>query len=121
MKDLEELLNQPVVVLTADGRCLAGLVHSFDSTFNLTLKKCHERIYPVREGADLPDKDRPLTLSMNKEGEADGGGGVQAVQLQSIVLRGDMVVCIGRVDKGREQAVDFARLAVPHALKPIVH
>ena len=112
MKELSELLNQPVVVMTTDGRVLGGLLHSYDGNFNLTLKRSHERIYPVQALDTEGEAKRPRM-------DNDQGGGVKAVQLQSMVLRGDCVVCIGRVDRQREAAVDFATMSVPHPLKQI--
>lgn len=83
MKDLTGILNQPVVVLTCDGRCIAGIMHSFDSSMNVCLKKSHERVY----------------------GRSEPGVGV--VQLGPQVIRGDNVALIGKIDPKLEAQVNF--------------
>lgn len=82
MKDLVSILNQPVIILTNDGRCLAGIFHSFDSSFNIILKRSHERIYSIAEG-------------------------VSVTQLGSQLVRGDNVGVIGKISTVLEGDIDF--------------
>ena len=96
MKDLTGILNQPVVVLTCDGRCIAGIMSSYDSNMNVLLKKSHERVY--------------------KQDVA----GVGVVQLGAQVIRGDNVALIGKIDPKLEAQVDFETISA-HPFPPIQH
>ena len=82
MKDLVSVLNQPVIVLTNDGHCIGGILHSFDTNFNIFLKKSHERIYSQEQG-------------------------VSVVQLGCQMIRGDNVAVIGKINPALETDIDF--------------
>jgi U6 snRNA-associated Sm-like protein LSm8 len=82
MKDLVGILNQPIIVITSDGHCIGGILHSFDANFNILLKKSHERIYSQTQG-------------------------VSVVQLGSQMIRGDNVALIGKINPVLETSVDF--------------
>ena len=96
MKDLTGILNQPVVILTCDGRCIAGIIHSFDSNLNVCLKKSHERVYSPQKA------------------------GVGVIQLGPQVVRGDNVAVIGKLDPKLEAQVEFETIQAD-PFPPITH
>ena len=92
MKELVTLIKEPVVVLTNDGRCIAGMFHSFDSQFNIILMKSHERVY---------SREEPVSV----------------IQLGVQIIRGDTVVCVGRLEEALEAQVDFSKLRADPPIK----
>lgn len=45
---LEQNVNQPVQVVTTEGRVFQGVLSSYDSNINIVLDKTHERIYSAK-------------------------------------------------------------------------
>ena len=47
---VENLINQPVQVITNEGRVFIGELMSFDQSMNVMLKSCIEKIYSEEKG-----------------------------------------------------------------------
>lgn len=69
MSLLNDYLEQCVNVITNDGKVIVGMLRGYDSTANLVLSECHERVFSINEG-------------------------VQPIQLGLYLVRGDNVYVI---------------------------
>mmetsp|Transcript_49374 Transcript_49374/g.130120 ORF Transcript_49374/g.130120 Transcript_49374/m.130120 type:complete len:100 (-) Transcript_49374:68-367(-) len=94
-KELQELLNSQVSVITNDGRILLGILKGLDQKLNVILESCAERVF---------SKD----------------SGVEQVELGLYIVRGDNIAVVGEVDVDLDSITDWTNL---HAdpLKHIVH
>lgn len=45
---LEQNINQPVQVITTEGRVFQGILTSYDNNINIVLNNTHERIYQAK-------------------------------------------------------------------------
>ena len=50
---VENLINQPVQVITNEGRVFIGELMSFDQSMNVMLKSCIEKIYSEEKGVQF--------------------------------------------------------------------
>lgn len=82
VKGIEPWVNEIVSVITTDGRQFVGLLVIQDSSTNVVLQHCHERVY-------YQDK------------------GVQKVDCQTMVIRGDSVLCVGKIDEDKDFDLNF--------------
>lgn len=69
MSLLNDYLEQCVNVITNDGKVIVGMLRGYDSTTNLVLSECHERVFSTTEA-------------------------VQPIQLGLYLVRGDNVYVI---------------------------
>ncbi|ORY79887.1 hypothetical protein BCR37DRAFT_349310 [Protomyces lactucae-debilis] len=79
------LTVEHIVVITADGRTLTGLLCGFDQTTNLIISDTEERIFSPEETVQV----EPLGLYL---------------------LRGENVAIIGEVDPALEQSIDWEKV-----------
>eukprot|EP00008_Paramoeba_atlantica_P003083 CAMPEP_0201489728 /NCGR_PEP_ID=MMETSP0151_2-20130828/23460_1 /ASSEMBLY_ACC=CAM_ASM_000257 /TAXON_ID=200890 /ORGANISM="Paramoeba atlantica, Strain 621/1 / CCAP 1560/9" /LENGTH=95 /DNA_ID=CAMNT_0047875413 /DNA_START=117 /DNA_END=404 /DNA_ORIENTATION=- len=91
---LEDLVEQPVSVLTNDGRNVVGVLQGVDQMTNVILVDCHERVY-----------DR---------------SGTQKVPLGLYLVRGDNIAVLGELDEDADSKLDLSRICAD-PLKPITH
>jgi U6 snRNA-associated Sm-like protein LSm8 len=85
----------PVNVITSDGRCIVGVLRGFDTTNNLVLEDCHERVFSPQSG-------------------------VEQIALGLYFVRGDNVAVVGELDDDLEANQDLSALTA-QPLKPIRH
>mmetsp|Transcript_16408 Transcript_16408/g.26705 ORF Transcript_16408/g.26705 Transcript_16408/m.26705 type:complete len:97 (+) Transcript_16408:335-625(+) len=94
-KQLGELVDKKISVITNDGRQYVGILKGLDQTTNVVLSDCVEHIYSETKGCQVAS--RGLFL-----------------------IRGDNTAIIGQVDPDLESKIDLDSVrAAP--LKPIVH
>lgn len=91
------MASQRVVVLTADGRCVKGMLRGFDQLQNLVLEHTVEVVYP--------------SASAN-------GGSVEEMTHGLMVVRGDNVAVVGLAGE-TEEGTGVGRGGV--AMPPITH
>mmetsp|Transcript_24895 Transcript_24895/g.34854 ORF Transcript_24895/g.34854 Transcript_24895/m.34854 type:complete len:95 (+) Transcript_24895:95-379(+) len=94
MSLLEDLVDQPISVITNDGRNIVGILRGFDQLTNVILDQCHERVYSQQ--------------------------GVEQVVLGLYIIRGDNVAIIGEINEDLDRRIDFSTLRTD-PLKPVVH
>jgi U6 snRNA-associated Sm-like protein LSm8 len=75
-------LPEIVTVLTNDGRQFVGVLVSHDLSTNVVLQHCHERVYSLTEG-------------------------VKQIPRATLVIRGDTVMCVGKIDEDKDLELDF--------------
>eukprot|EP00898_Chlorokybus_atmophyticus_P003215 jgi/Chlat1/3895/Chrsp26S04179 len=74
---LESLVDQPISVITSDGRNIVGVLRGFDQTTNLILDESHER------------------------------AGVEQLVLGLYVIRGDNIAVVGELDEELDSNLDL--------------
>ncbi|QIX02256.1 hypothetical protein AMS68_007773 [Peltaster fructicola] len=85
---LQSYLNKKVLIITVDGRTLAGTLLACDQVTNLVLQNCEERI--IRS----PEEEEP-----------------SAVQPQGVyVIRGDNVVVCGLINEEVDDSIDWTKV-----------
>lgn len=87
MSVLREYAQEYVKIITSDGRCYLGKLEGFDQNINLVLTDSKERLFS--------NNDQDFTKDLN---------------LGSVVLRGDNIVCIGIVDDSVEGLIDYTKM-----------
>ncbi|CAO3682446.1 unnamed protein product [Umbelopsis vinacea] len=84
MSLLNSFLDKVVSVITLDGRVIVGTARGFDSSGNVILEKCHERVFSAE--------------------------GTEIVPLGLYVIRGDSVSIIGQIDTDAEAEMSIEEL-----------
>mmetsp|Transcript_5129 Transcript_5129/g.6026 ORF Transcript_5129/g.6026 Transcript_5129/m.6026 type:complete len:113 (+) Transcript_5129:64-402(+) len=92
---LEPMLNNEVLLVTADGKVLLGKFKGFDQSLNVVLSECKERVYTTIDG-------------------------VQTLQHGLYLIRGDDVVSIGEIDEDIDAKIDQSTVLASQ-LKSILH
>ncbi|VVD03598.1 U6 snRNA-associated Sm-like protein LSm1 [Leptidea sinapis] len=88
--DLLDELDKKLMVLLRDGRTLIGYLRSVDQFANLVLHKTIERIHVGNEYGDIPR-------------------GI-------FIIRGENVVLLGEIDKGKEENLPLTEVSVDEIL-----
>ncbi|EGC30091.1 hypothetical protein DICPUDRAFT_90215 [Dictyostelium purpureum] len=91
---LEPFLKKKVLVLTADGRNIIGILRGTDQTTNVILEKCEERVFSDE--------------------------GIEVIPLGVHLIKGDDVAVIGEVDEELDRNLNLKE-TIAEPLKPIVH
>ncbi|KAM3586259.1 U4/U6-U5 snRNP complex subunit LSM8 [Umbelopsis sp. WA50703] len=84
MSLLNGFVDKLVSVITLDGRVLVGTTRGVDSTGNIILEKCHERVFSSE--------------------------GTEIVPLGLYVIRGDSIGIIGQIDTDAETEMNIEDL-----------
>ncbi|KAH8556347.1 N-alpha-acetyltransferase 38, NatC auxiliary subunit [Umbelopsis sp. PMI_123] len=84
MSILNSFVDKFVSVITLDGRVIVGTARGVDSTGNIILEKCHERVFSPE--------------------------GTEIVPLGLYVVRGDSVSIIGQIDTDAEAEMNIEEL-----------
>lgn len=84
MSSLASFLNRRVVLITTSGEYFVGVLDGFDHSTNLVLRESLER--------KLPGGDEPRGL---------------------LVVRGELVACIGLVDNALNEQIDWSKISAP--------
>ena len=92
---LQEWMEQPVSLITNDGRHILGNLRGYDQSTNLILEDSVERIY--------------------SEGEP-----LEQVPLGLYIIRGDNIAMIAETDPIKDAATDWENLRA-EPLKPVIH
>ncbi|GAQ84239.1 U6 snRNA-associated Sm-like protein LSm8 [Klebsormidium nitens] len=92
---LEPFVDQPVSVITNDGRNIVGILKGFDQATNLILDESHERVYSTAEG-------------------------VEQLVLGLYIIRGDNVAVVGELDEELDSNLDLGQIKA-EPLKAISH
>lgn len=87
--------DQPVSVITSDGKILVGTLKGIDNGTNIILDDSHERVYSLDQG-------------------------VEKHQLGLCVIRGENVAVVGQVDRDVDLRLDLAKCKAK-PLKSVVH
>lgn len=91
MSALQQYLNQSVLVITQDGRCIVGTLRGSDAVGSIILANSTERIFDPEDG-------------------------VEEVPLGLYILRGDSICLVGLVDQEKDKQTDWSKvLAEPVA------
>jgi U6 snRNA-associated Sm-like protein LSm8 len=92
---LEPFVDQPISVITNDGRNIVGILKGFDQATNLILDESHERVYSTTEG-------------------------VEQLVLGLYIIRGDNVAVVGELDEELDSNLDLSQIKA-EPLKAIAH
>ncbi|KAI9306499.1 hypothetical protein BJ944DRAFT_263460 [Cunninghamella echinulata] len=84
MSLLQSFVDQPVLVITMDGRALAGTLRGTDQTSNVILEKCEERVFSM--------------------------AGTEITPLGLYLVRGDNICTVGLIDAEKEQEIDITEI-----------
>lgn len=84
MSSLGQFLNSKVALITTSGEYIVGVLDGFDRSTNLVLREAVERV--------LPGGDTPKGL---------------------LVIRGELVACIGQVDSALDEDIDWSKMSAP--------
>ena len=82
---VENLINQPVQVITNEGRVFIGELMSFDQSMNVMLKSCIEKIYSKVKG-------------------------VKFEKMGLYLIRGDNVAIINEIDDNVEKNLQYDKI-----------
>lgn len=82
---VENLINQPVQVITNEGRVFIGELMSFDQSMNVMLKNCIEKIYSKEKG-------------------------VKFEKMGLYLIRGDNVAIINEIDDNVEKNLQYDKI-----------
>ena len=82
---VENLINQPVQVITNEGRVFIGELMSFDQSMNVMLKSCIEKIYSEEKGVKLE-------------------------KMGLYLIRGDNVAIINEIDDNVEKNLQYDKI-----------
>lgn len=102
-------------VITNDGRNIVGVLRGFDTTTNLILDDCHERVYSSK--ARRPPRHRRLGRACSLPPLQ---AGVEQVALGLYVVRGDNICVVGELDESLDANLDLNAITAP-PLKPVTH
>jgi len=94
-KELQQLMDSQVSVVTNDGRTMFGTLKGLDQKLNVILEECKERVFSKEEG-------------------------VEEVTLGLYIIRGDNIAIVGEVDEQVDGATDWSKTKA-EPLKHIVH
>ena len=97
---LEEFLNKRVNICTIDGRLFVtfikiGKLKTIDSSTNIVLTNCFERIFSLSEPPE-------------------------SIKLDSFIIRGDNISLIMEVDEEEEKGINIEEIRAP-PINPIQH
>ncbi|KAJ3327044.1 hypothetical protein HDU76_012414 [Blyttiomyces sp. JEL0837] len=81
MSDLQAYVDQPVCVVTYDGRTILGILKGFDQTTSLILAKAEERVITEDNCETVP--------------------------LGLYIIRGPNIALVGEVDTERDSQIDW--------------
>ncbi|KAF7325725.1 U6 snRNA-associated Sm-like protein LSm8 [Mycena kentingensis (nom. inval.)] len=85
MSSLQGYVDRRVLMMLQDGRVIVGMMAGFDQKSNVVLSDSKERIYSMEAG-------------------------VEEVPLGLYLVKGDMIVLIGELDEGMDEAVDRSQI-----------
>ena len=85
MSALAQYQNQPVLVITQDGRTITGTLRGSDSVGSIILAGSIERIFSPDEG-------------------------VEEVPLGLYILRGDSICVVGLVDQEKDKSIEWEKV-----------
>ncbi|KIS68640.1 uncharacterized protein UMAG_10642 [Mycosarcoma maydis] len=85
MSALQQYLDESVLVITQDGRCIIGTLRGSDAVGSLILANCIERIFSADQG-------------------------VEELSLGLYILRGDSICLVGLVDQDKEKRTDWTKV-----------
>ncbi|EJU02188.1 Sm-like ribonucleo protein [Dacryopinax primogenitus] len=84
MASLNGYINQRVLLILQDGRCIVGTLAGFDNRSDIVLSNCIERTY---------SPDEP----------------VEEVSLGLYLVKGDMILLVGELDTELEASLDLSQ------------
>mmetsp|Transcript_18559 Transcript_18559/g.21427 ORF Transcript_18559/g.21427 Transcript_18559/m.21427 type:complete len:123 (+) Transcript_18559:202-570(+) len=114
---LQEWNENPVCVMTSDGRLIQGTLIGYDQLQNLILKDAMERVY------QLPISSNDGHNNGEDDEEEQEEGVLELVPLGLYIIRGDNVVMISDVKNeiwDEQQKNQFKEFGKAQPLKPVV-
>lgn len=139
-KELQQLMDSQVSVVTNDGRTMFGTLKGLDQKLNVILEECKERVFSKEEGVEevgqhtcaddpaslghaisLPVLAAWMLLARHQRSFRSSSYKCELqVTLGLYIIRGDNIAIVGEVDEQVDGATDWSKTKA-EPLKHIVH